>query len=497
MIGRTRRHDGFSASLIRGRRDVIPAVSLVCVALLLSVPAETQTFFTDVTREAIVTPLFPARSTAWGDWSNDGWPDLFGTETLLSRSRVCLLTSDGHGQFGDLATTIRADMAAKTDYGGGAVFGDYDNDGDLDVYVPVGGWERPGMNMLLRNDRGKLTDVAGAANLTNVLPTDNAIWLDYDRDGCLDLFEQNLIWGAGPEVGNRLYRNQGDGTFADVTEAAGLAVLFNDDYGGGNGGLAAGDFSGDGWPDLYVGVFDDSNRLFLNNAMGGFRDATTSEIGDEGEAFGVAIGDIDNDGLLDIFQAAGGGTHGQRSLMLLSLGEGQFIDATDGVGLSGLGATNTLGVGLGDIDNDGDLDLLIADPHSLYLNTGDGTFLDETLRSGIGDVSLTVSLGDYDLDGFLDVLFGSTPAPYRHLGGLYRNNGSDHHWLTVELVGVQSNRSSIGARLIATSGDLRQVREILGGLGYYQDDLVAHFGLGPHAQVDSLVIRWLRDRQMC
>ena len=470
----------------------LPALAAsICATLVLSAPAETQTLFTDVTQEAIASPLFGARSTAWGDWNNDGWPDLFGTESLLSRSRVFLLTSDGHGHFGDLVSTIRADIAAPSHYGGGAIYGDYDNDGDLDVYVPVGGWKRYQMNMLLRNDRGTFTDVAAEANLTNILPTDNAVWLDFDRDGHLDLFEQNLIDNAGPGVGNRLYRNQGNGTYSDVTEKAGLAVRVQRNRGGSNGGLAAGDFNGDGWPDLYVGVWDGRNRLFLNNTMGGFRDATTGEIGDEGEAFGVAVGDINNDGLLDIFQAAGGGTHaGQRSLMLQNLGEGQFLDITDGAGISGLDE-NTLGVGLADVDNDGDLDLVTASPPGLFLNAGQATFEDATSGSGIGDVSLTVSFADYDLDGSLDVFFGADDAynPTR-IGGLYRNTANANHWLRVELAGSQSNRNGIGSLLKGIAGDLRQTRQILGGKGYDQDELVAHFGLGQRTQMDTLEIRW-------
>ena len=143
-------------------------------------------------------------------------------------------------------------------------------------------------------------------------------------------------------------------------------------------------------------------------------------------------------------------------------------------------------MGLADIDNDGDLDLLTAASGFLFLNSGDGTFVDASSQSGISGVSTTASFGDYDGDGFMDVLFGTG----RKTIGLYRNTGNNNHWLKVELSGVASNRSGIGARLIATSGDLRQIREILGGLGYDQDEPMAHFGLGSHTQVDRLEIRW-------
>ena len=121
---------------------------------------------------------------------------------------------------------------------------------------------------------------------------------------------------------------------------------------------------------------------------------------------------------------------------------------------------------MADIDNDGDLDLLTARPHFLYLNNGDGTFVERTAQSGIADVGFTVSFGDYDLDGSLDVLFGSN-STILSPGRLYRNNGNTNHYLRVELMGTKSNRNGIGARLVATSGALKQMREILGGLGYY------------------------------
>jgi len=454
-------------------------------SLVLAGPGETQTFFT---KDALNDSPFWMRGIGWGDYDNDGWPDLLFSENA-NKGRIKLLKNAGNGPFIDQTVVIQADILPGRK-GGGVIFGDYDNDGDLDLYVSVGFGEKQGViNMLLRNDRGIFKDVTVEAGLTDVQPTDNAIWLDYDRDGNIDLYTGDQ---GGPEIRNNLYRNTGDGTFTDVTVEAGLDVQLHPQGGGSNGGMAAGDFNDDGWPDLYMGVYDAPNRLFLNNGQGGFQDATTSEIADEGEAFGVAVGDIDNNGTLEIFQAAGGGIEGVfRSLMLLNRGEGVFLDVTEGVGLSALGAAQTLGSGLADIDNDGDLDLLVAYPHILFVNNGDGTFTDRTAQSGIEDVALTVSLGDYDLDGFLDVWFG-TDADYFNpsLGRLYRNQGNENHYLRVELVGIESNRNGIGARLMATAGDVQQMREIFGGRGYEQDEMVAHFGLGERTQVDQLKIRW-------
>jgi len=203
------------------------------------------------------------------------------------------------------------------------------------------------------------------------------------------------------------------------------------------------------------------------------------------------VGDIDNDGDIDVFQAAGGyGKDPFRSLLLLNLEEGQFLDVTEAVGLSALGVQQTWGAGLADIDNDGDLDLLTATPHFFFLNDGDGIFVDATERSGLSRVDLHLTFIDYDLDGFVDAISNRDRANESKGGGLYRNLANDNHWLRVELVGVESNRNGIGTRVVATSGDLRQMREILGGNGRNLEEPLAHFGLGERDQVDELEIRW-------
>ncbi|MFH2100363.1 MAG: CRTAC1 family protein [Pseudomonadota bacterium] len=435
-----------------------------------------------------------ARGVGFGDYDNDGWPDMVLTEGSGS-SRVLLLHNEASRRFTDRGTDIQSGISS-TWKGGGPIWGDYDNDGDLDLFVPVGAFwgTRPDLNILLRNDRGVFQDVTLEAGLTDVLPTDNAIWLDYDRDGNIDIYTGNLSCGASadPEVRNRLYRNNGDGTFTDVTRETGLEVpmqtMETSTCGGGsNGGMVSGDLNDDGWPDLYIGVFQERNRLFLNDGQGGFRDATTDELAQgKGDAYGTALGDIDNDGDLDIYQATGGGPsgyyYGERPVLLMNTGDAVFMDVTEGVGLTGLGL-DLLGATLEDIDNDGDLDLVTwlrsQNTQLLYLNNGYGTFVDATSRFGVTGSGYP-DWADYDLDGFLDA----------SLDGWHRNNGNDNHWLRVELAGIQSNRNGIGARLIAVSGALRQMREIMGGKGYEQYEMIAHFGLGGYARVDELEIRW-------
>ncbi|MEW6754877.1 MAG: FG-GAP-like repeat-containing protein [Candidatus Latescibacterota bacterium] len=468
------------------------AFLLAAATLSLSGAALGQTLFTEVTEQAFGERPARTRSTALLDYDNDGRLDAYLPYAYWPQ--VGLWHQEPDGRFVDHGPTAIQAEPPLIGKGGGCVYADYDNDGDLDLHVSVGVLGSAGAhpNLLLRNDRGTFRDVAAAAGMTDAQATDNAVWLDWDRDGYLDLYVGNLASGRTRNV---LYRNKGDGTFALATASAGLDLPLNSQYGGSNGGMLAADFNDDGWPDLYLGVYEDRNRLFLNDGEGRFRDTTTDEIDDEGQAFGAAAGDVDNDGDLDIFQAAGGGAaaSAQRSLLLLNLGEATFVDITESAGLGVLSGREAYGVALADVDNDGDLDLIaLSSPAYLFLNNGDGSFADRSEESGLpAPLRTAASLGDYNADGYLDLLVGFLgQAPWQALGGLCRNTGGRNHWLRVELVGVRSNRSAIGSRLIATAGDLRQMREVLGGRGWEQDELAAHFGLGSRTRVDRLEIRW-------
>ena len=426
-----------------------------------------------------------------GDYNNDGWPDRF--LALMFSPEAVLLESEGHLRYGERTDLIRTVLPQKW-RGAGTIFGDYDNDGDLDLFVTTGRYpdEQAGANVLLRNDRGTFVDVTSAAGLTDEDATDNATWLDYDRDGLIDLLVGNANF-ASPR-GNRLYRNRGDGTFADATSAAGLDVALGTDGipAGSNGGIVVGDFDDDGWPDLYLGVFNAPNRLFLNDGTGRFVDATTGEVAHDGAAFGAVSGDVDNDGIIDIFLGGGGGNSDipESSRLYKNLGGATFLDVTAAAGLALPDMTWVISPNLVDVDNDGDLDLMINSSLQIQLliNDGRGRFtrvtesLSRESASATGDRGPGTVFADLDLDGYLD----SVPT-----WGLHRGIPNGNGWLRVELVGSASNRNGIGARLVATTGDLRQLREIkgsVGGLG--SGELVAHFGLGRRAVVDTLAIRW-------
>ena len=483
----------------------------MCAALSIGSTALAESHFVDVTSEiGVILPS--SRGTAFGDYDNDDWPDLLVAESTYAPStsgRLILLHNERNGRFAVAAGALPEEVAYPTagvpHKGGGVVFGDYDHDGDLDVFVPVGAFrgDHAALNALLRNDRGVYRDVAVQAGLVDSCPTDNAIWLDYDRDGRLDLYAGNIsCWaeGADPTPGayNRLYRNLGDGTFADVTAEAGLLVEIAAPRHtgltcccGSNGGMAAPDFDGDGWPDLYVGAYGSPNRMFRNEEGERLMETTTEVVSQPiTRSWGMAVGDVDGDGDMDIVQSSRVTVAPGRPGLLLNLGGGAFREATEWAGLTRLWEEDVLTVGLGDIDNDGHLDLLAAGGAPLlFINRGDGTFFNTTEESGLTNGELGVAMADYNRDGFLDVLYGSGKTFGAH-GTLYRNVGNDNHWLRVELVGKESNRNGVGARLTARAGDLEQVREVLGGMGFYQHEFIAHFGMGDRELVDELVVRW-------
>ena len=482
--------------MIQLMRQIKEKILIVRFALFPSflaffaMPVTAQPFFEDATAHSIGVLRFPPAGMVFADYNNDGRPDLFlaSGAGFGPGDRITLMNNLGNGRFAN--HTPQVELALDVGLGDGAAFADYDNDGDLDAFLTIGSITQSGRDLLLRNDNGPFRPVTLEAGLIDSLPTENAIWMDYDRDGHLDLYLGHWsIEPPRPDLRNRLWRNQGDDTFTDVTQDAGLDVQLHPSGGGSAHGMVAADFNNDGWPDLYLAVWQGENRMFLNTGEGRFVDATTTEIGDPGRAFGAAVGDIDNDGDLDLFHASGasiGSPIPSRSLMLLNLGDATYLDVTEGVGLGDTYALDVTGPGLQDIDNDGDLDLLIASPQFLFLNDGHGLFENHTDLSGLAlstfGLSVPPTFGDYDGDGFLDLIFTE--------GKLYRNRGNANHWLRVELVGIESNRSGIGTRVFATTGERRQMREILGGNGFSQNELVAHFGLGEHTIVDTLEIHW-------
>jgi hypothetical protein len=396
---------------------------------------------------------------AWGDYDNDGDLDLF----LANWGSTCkLLRNDGGGVFVDAT-------AGPLDFAGhwmGVVWGDYDNDGDLDLYLA-----NQGPNMLFRNDDGTFVDV------TNDPLDDSGYgsavgWGDYDNDGDLDLYlvKRNSA--------NRLFRNEGGDVFVDAT----TPPLGDSGYGT---GMAWGDYDGDGDLDLYLANDGNANKLFRNDGAGVFVDATSGPLGDTDGGYGVAWGDYDNDGDLDLYLV----NSGSANKLFRNDGGDVFVDATtDPLGDTGFGR----GVAWMDRDNDGDLDLYVVNQQGngqMFDNQGGGEFVGggcgPACDPGEGN---GVACGDYDNDGDLDMYLANMYGTNR----LLRNDdSSDNHWLHVHLAGTVSNHFGVGARVRVVTGRTSRIREVSAGSGYLsQNSLAAEFGLGAATVVDTVEVCW-------
>lgn len=430
---------------------------------LWTIPA----FFTEAASSSGTADTRRSIAVAWGDYDGDGDLDLF-VPNYTAENR--LYRNNGNGTFTDVAVATGVNDGSHSQ---SAAWGDYDNDGDLDLYVTRDVNEA---NRLFRNDGSGFTDVGPASGTADTRPSLGAAWADYNRDGDLDLFVANN------NAENRLYRNNGDGTFSDVAAATGV----ND--GGLSVSPAWGDYDNDGDLDLYVtrGV-NESNRLFRNDG-GVFNDVgSASGTGDTRNSVGAAWGDYDNDGDLDLFVA----NWMAENRLYRNQGAGTFIDVAVAMGVNDGGASRC--PAWGDYDNDGDLDLYVThwvnETDRLFRNDGSG-FTDVGPASGTSDIhpSVGAAWADYDQDGDLDLYVANDAQPNK----LYRNNavGPLNHWLQVRLVGVQSNRAGIGARVRIKRGGVSQIREIQGGSYLSQNSLAAEFGLGISTVVDSLVIHW-------
>ena len=479
---------------------------------------------------------------AFYDYDNDGWIDIF----LVNGSRLegfpsgqepasHLFKNNRDGTFTDV--TAKAGLI-HSGWGQGVCIGDYDNDGFEDLFVTY-----YGKNVFYHNNGdGTFTDVsekAGVAGKKTRWGTGCA-FVDYDRDGKLDLFVANYIdmdlaTAPVPESGpclykgvmvacgppglaggkNILYHNNGDGTFTDVSEAAGITQT-NGTY---SLGVLTADFDNDGWPDIYVANDSAPSILYQNKKNGKFEDialeagCALSADGKTQAGMGVSAGDYDLDGNLDILKT---NFAGDTPSLYRNRGGMNFEDTTF---TAGLGIhTQFLGWGCGffDFDNDGWPDILICNGHVypeveqlsteagyaqrklLYRNLRNGRFEEVSLNAGPGistpAASRGCAFGDFDNDGDIDVVVNTVNGSPQ----LLRCDSSLHHkWITIRTIGTKSNRSGIGARLKCVThppGETKpheQIDEVRSGGSYIsQNDLRVHFGLGKAEKVDLLEIRW-------
>jgi len=461
----------------------------------------------------------------WFDYNNDGLLDLYVLsgrylEGVTDHSRPDgkdatnhLYRNNGDGTFTDV--TEQAGVTGKG-FAMGVTAGDYDNDGFEDLYVT--NWNS---SILYHNNGdGTFSDVTDKAGVQNTFFGVGATFVDYDRDGKLDLFIGNylkydpkakrLYYTADAFAGpldyegqsNRLFHNNGDGTFTDVSERAGIALPV-----GRAMGVATGDFDNDGWPDIYVANDQMESYLYHNNHDGTFTNVSLEQNvaygtnGDTPSAMGPIFADYDNDGALDLFVS----DMRYHRMFRNSLKEGFFIDTTASSGIAHMsGQYVGWGDAIFDFDNDGLKDLFVVNgglhwlipmEDTLLRNNGDGKFSDTSSQAGSYFKTKKVGRGgcfaDFDNDGYIDafivvlggkgILVRAVPPP----------SADRYHWLTIKLVGTRSNRDGFGARIEATAGNLRQIVENNPASGYLsQHDPRPHFGLGIYKEVDLLVVRW-------
>jgi hypothetical protein len=506
-------------------------------------------WFTDVGREAGLTlPMIyggvrqvkyiiesMGGGCAFFDYDNDGWMDIFilgGTrlEGDPSGAGNRLYKNNRNGTFTDVT-----EKAGLRDVGWatGVCVGDYNNDGHEDLFCTYFG-----QNKLYRNNGdGTFTDVTKQAGLLSTSPRfgTGCSFLDYNRDGLLDLFVSNYVQfdlehAPKPSVGNpecsyegiavycgprgmkggyhSLYRNNGDGTFTDVTKEAGIAGYRNS-YGL---TVVTADLDEDGWPDIFVACDSTPSLLFLNNRNGTFREdgmvrgVAVSDEGLEYAGMGIGVGDYDLDGHIDLFK-----THFQLqpSGLYHNSGKAMFDDVTIPSGIGAEARYVSWGAGIVDLDNDGYPDIFLVTgnvypelersfrqypfdgPRIVFRNLGNGHFEELIAEAGPGVAaqhpSRGCAFGDFDNDGDLDILIMNQ----NQLPSLLRNDAPAHnHWLKIKLVGVKSNRSAIGSRVLVYYGKKVQSQQVLSQSSYLSsNDPRLHFGLGDETIAD-IEVRW-------
>jgi hypothetical protein len=453
--------------------------------LLIASVARAETF-TPVTSGPPVNDSGNSRSVSFVDVNGDGFPDLFfgnGQPSSAIDPTNDLYINNGNGTFTKVTSDTIVTTAASTD---GVTWGDFDNDGDLDCYVSTWFGER---NMLFINQgNGTFVRDTTSPAVADTVWSDFSAWADYDRDGKLDLA---VSVGFSTPLNKQLYHNDGGGTLSRVVSAP-----FTTD-GDRSHGMAWGDYDNDGDLDIIVTNIGQPCALYRNEGGGSFTRMSGPWDSLTGTAIRVYWADIDNDLDLDLFMTV---SNAKNDWQFRNNGDGTFTQITSGPQVNDLAWSNS--AGFADLDNDGDLDLLVTVGFSnaqfnnrLYYNNGDGTFVRDLTSSIVTDLGWShgLALGDLDRDGDIDVALARN-ANENQTHALYLNDGNGNHWLDVRCIGGPSPRDGNGARIsvkATISGTPRwQMRELTSPTGFGQNGLSAHFGLGNAMTLDTVEIRW-------
>ena len=460
----------------------------------------TEFTFSDATASAGLEAI--GSRMAWGDFDNDDDQDLLMSGKILYQN-------NGDGTFTDVSVAAGIDTLPSN----GGLWADFDNDGYLDFFAMVSSLEQYD-RFLLNNQDGTFTDITDSALLEadrDLNPTEGAAWGDFDKDGYLDVYLANYEM-PGEELSNgtrdKLYRNNGDGTFTDVADSAGIdPEKPAGDYECGRG-VNWGDFNDDGWPDIYVSNYRlDPNFLYLNNGDGTFTDVALEKgvqgyklQGYWGHTIGSAWGDFNNDGFLDLFTANLAhprfASFSDPSFLYLNNGppDYDFTDFTAEAQVIYI-ETNSEPC-IGDWNNDGWTDLLVTNVYErfwqqLYRNDGDATLTDVTYYSGLDiENGWGAAFADYDQDGTLDLVSNK---------GLWQNMGNDNRWLKVKLTCTTGDPFCIGARVeVQTAHDKGpQAKEVASGKGTTNSPpFVLHYGLNQCETAWRVTAKFLNGKKV-
>jgi len=457
-------------------------ITLLLVSSLLLTTNNFGQMFTKITSGPMVNDGGDSRAVNWIDYDNDGDVDLFVTNGPQPGQNNFFYENNGDGTFTKITNIAITQDGKASD---GSSWGDIDNDGDVDLFV-ANWWGQPNL-LYLNNGDKTFTFVDNSIVTTEASYSETGSWGDYDSDGFLDLY----VCNSGGNLKNFLYKNNGDGSFTKIID-----TFLNETFASRNVDWI--DFNNDGLQDIFVTNENNQNEnLYLNDGNDTFTIGNVpSLLQNGGSTAGSNWEDFDNDGDFDVLLVNWGN---QQNQLLINNGNGTFTKLNEAPFTTDV--SNSFGSSIGDIDNDGDVDIIIARAFTtlktvnrLYINNNDGTFT-KSNDAVVQDSGWTygVAFGDYDNDGWLD-LFEARCYNENEDNVLFRNNGGNNNWIMINLEGILSNKSAIGAivklKAEISGNPVWQMRKVAGQNGYCGQNLQVHFGLGDATQIDSLVIHW-------